>query len=49
MLRKKNMEAQVRNEISILGLIKHKHVVALYDVFATVNKIFIVLELVEGA
>jgi 5'-AMP-activated protein kinase catalytic alpha subunit len=48
MLRKKNMSTQIKKEISLMRIIKHKHVISIYDVFATATKIFMVLELVEG-
>lgn len=42
------MTNQIKREISIMKMVHHKHVIAVKDVFATVTKIFIVLELVEG-
>jgi serine/threonine protein kinase len=47
-IQKLNMGAQIKKEISIMKLIKHRNVVCVKDVFATTSKIFIVLELVEG-
>lgn len=44
----RNMGAQIRKEISIMKMIKHHHVVAVKDVFATSAKIFIVLEFIGG-
>lgn len=42
------MSVQIKREISLMRVIHHKHVIAIYDVFATATKIFMVLELVEG-
>ena len=47
-IQKQNMGAQIKKEISIMKMIKHKYVVGVKDVFATTSKIFLVLELVEG-
>jgi 5'-AMP-activated protein kinase catalytic alpha subunit len=42
------MSVQIKREISLLRMIKHKYVIQILDVFATATNIFIVLELVEG-
>ena len=47
-IQKKNMGNQIKKEISIMKMIKHHSVVTVKDVFATPQKIYIVLELVEG-
>ena len=47
-VKKQNMSAQIKREIYLMRMIKHKNIVAIRDVFATISKIFIVLELVEG-
>ena len=47
-IQKNNMGVQIKKEITIMKMIRHKNVVAVKDVFATATKIFIVLELVDG-
>lgn len=47
-IQKQNMGAQIKKEISIMKMVKHPHVVKLYEVLASRSKIFIVLELIEG-
>mmetsp|Transcript_83543 Transcript_83543/g.202598 ORF Transcript_83543/g.202598 Transcript_83543/m.202598 type:complete len:448 (-) Transcript_83543:90-1433(-) len=47
-IQKQNMGSSVKKEISIMKMIKHKHVVKLYEVLASRTKIFIVLELITG-
>mmetsp|Transcript_29310 Transcript_29310/g.38540 ORF Transcript_29310/g.38540 Transcript_29310/m.38540 type:complete len:412 (+) Transcript_29310:198-1433(+) len=42
------MGAQIKKEISIMKVIKHRHVVQLLEVLASRTKIFIVLELITG-
>ena len=42
------MSVQIKREISLMRLIQHTNVIQIKDVFATENKIFMVLELVEG-
>jgi serine/threonine protein kinase len=48
MLRKKNMSVQIKREITLMRLMTHQCIIQIKDVFATENKIFMVLELVEG-
>jgi 5'-AMP-activated protein kinase catalytic alpha subunit len=48
MLRKKNMNVQIKREITLMKMIHHKHVIEIKDVLATAKNIFIVLELVTG-
>ncbi|KAL1552999.1 CBL-interacting serine/threonine-protein kinase 3 [Salvia divinorum] len=45
---KHKMAEQIRREIATMKLIKHPHVVQLYEVMASKTKIFIVLEFVTG-
>lgn len=47
-IQKQNMGAQIKKEISIMKMVKHDHVVKLYEVLASRTKIFIVLELITG-
>lgn len=47
-IQKQNMGAQIKKEISIMKMVKHAHVVQLYEVLASRSKIFIVLELITG-
>ena len=47
-IQKQNMGQQVKKEISIMKLVRHKHIVSLKEVLASRTKIFIVLELVTG-
>lgn len=47
-IQKQNMGAQIKKEISIMKMVRHKHVVALKEVLASRTKIFIVLELIAG-
>ena len=47
-IQKQNMGAQVKKEISIMKLVRHRTVVKLKEVLASKTKIFIVLELVTG-
>jgi serine/threonine protein kinase len=47
-IQKQNMGSQIKKEISIMKMVKHKHVVELIEVLASKTKIFIVLELVTG-
>ena len=42
------MGNQIKKEISIMKMVKHKYVVSLIEVLASKAKIFIVLELVTG-
>lgn len=39
---------QIKREISIMRLVRHPHIVQLYEVMATKNKIYFVLEYVKG-
>ncbi|CEG47176.1 camk camkl ampk protein kinase [Plasmopara halstedii] len=47
-IQKQNMGAQIKKEISIMKMVRHKHVVVLREVLASRTKIFIVLELITG-
>lgn len=47
-IQKQKMGEQIKREISILKLIRHKYIVNLIEVLASPSKIFIVLELVTG-
>lgn len=47
-IQKQNMGAQIKKEISIMKLVRHKNVVQLKEVLASRTKIFIVLELITG-
>lgn len=43
-----NMGNQIKREINIMKMVKHKYVVEMIEVLASKTKIFIVLELVTG-
>lgn len=47
-IQKQNMGNQIKKEISIMKMVKHKYVVQMVEVLASKTKIFIVLELVTG-
>jgi serine/threonine protein kinase len=47
-IQKQNMGNQIKKEISIMKLVKHKYIVGMVEVLASKTKIFIVLELVTG-
>ncbi len=47
-IQKQNMGAQIKKEISIMKIVRHKYVVGMKEVLASKTKIFIVLELVTG-
>eukprot|EP00002_Diphylleia_rotans_P033988 TRINITY_DN7278_c0_g1_i10.p1 TRINITY_DN7278_c0_g1~~TRINITY_DN7278_c0_g1_i10.p1 ORF type:complete len:378 (+),score=75.13 TRINITY_DN7278_c0_g1_i10:200-1333(+) len=47
-LHEQNMTEQIKKEISIMKLIKHKNVVNLIDVLISRTKIYLVLELING-
>lgn len=47
-IQKQNMGAQIKKEISIMKMVRHKYVVGMKEVLASRTKIFIVLELVTG-
>ena len=47
-IQKQNMGNQIKKEISIMKMVKHKFVVGMIEVLASKTKIFIVLELVSG-
>lgn len=42
------MGNQIKKEISIMKMVKHKYIVGMVEVLASKTKIFIVLELVTG-
>lgn len=42
------MGNQIKKEISIMKMVKHKNIVGMVEVLASKTKIFIVLELVTG-
>ncbi|KAK9755444.1 hypothetical protein RND81_01G025700 [Saponaria officinalis] len=45
---KVGMIEQIKREISVMGRVKHPHVVQLYEVMASKTKIYIVMEYVRG-
>lgn len=45
---KEGMMDQIKREISVMGLVKHPHVVELYEVMATKTKIYFAMEYVKG-
>jgi serine/threonine protein kinase len=47
-IQKQNMGNQIKKEISIMKMVKHKNIVHMVEVLASKTKIFIVLELVTG-
>ncbi len=47
-IKKEKMVVQIKREIAIMKIMKHKHVVALKDVLQTERNIYIVMELVTG-
>lgn len=47
-IQKQNMGPQIKKEISIMKIVRHKYVVGMKEVLASRTKIFIVLELVTG-
>lgn len=47
-IQKQNMGNQIKKEISIMKMVKHKNIVHMIEVLASKTKIFIVLELVTG-
>jgi serine/threonine protein kinase len=47
-IQSQNMGEQIKREISIMKLVKHKYVIEMIEVLASKTKIFIVLELVTG-
>jgi len=47
-IQKQNMGAQIKKEISIMKMVRHKHVVQLREVLASRTKIFIVLDIITG-
>lgn len=47
-IQKQNMGNQIKKEISIMKMVRHKFVVGMKEVLASRTKIFIVLELVTG-
>ena len=47
-IQSQNMGNQIKREISIMKVVKHKYVVEMIEVLASKTKIFIVLELVTG-
>ena len=42
------MESALRDEISILTEVNHKHIMRLYDTFTTINNHYLVTEYLEG-
>lgn len=48
MVKQENMEAQLKREIAIMKILKHKHVVQLREVLQSSKHIYIVLELITG-
>jgi serine/threonine protein kinase len=47
-IHQQSMGNQIKKEINVMKMVKHKHVVNLLEVLASKTKIFIVLELVTG-
>jgi len=47
-IQKQNMGNQIKKEISIMKMVKHKYIVGMKEVLASKTKIFIVLDLVTG-
>lgn len=47
-IQKQNMGNQIKKEISIMKMVRHKYIVGMKEVLASRTKIFIVLELVTG-
>jgi 5'-AMP-activated protein kinase catalytic alpha subunit len=47
-IQKQNMGNQIKREISIMKMVKHRYIVEMYEVLASKTKIFIVLEVVSG-
>jgi serine/threonine protein kinase len=47
-IQKQNMGSQIKKEISIMKMVRHKYIVGMKEVLASKTKIFIVLELVTG-
>lgn len=45
---KVGMTDQIKREISVMGLVRHQHVVQLYEVMATKTKIYFAMEYVKG-
>jgi 5'-AMP-activated protein kinase catalytic alpha subunit len=48
MIRKENMEAQLKREIAIMKILKHRNIVQLREVLQSSKHIYIVLELITG-
>lgn len=48
MIKKERMENQLKREIAIMKILKHKNVVQLQEVLQSSKHIYIVLELVTG-
>lgn len=48
MVKKENMEEQLRREIAIMKILKHKNIVNMREVLQSQKNIYIVLELVTG-
>mmetsp|Transcript_24540 Transcript_24540/g.56792 ORF Transcript_24540/g.56792 Transcript_24540/m.56792 type:complete len:361 (+) Transcript_24540:80-1162(+) len=47
-IHQQSMGEQIKKEINVMKMVKHKHVVNLLEVLASKTKIFIVLELIRG-
>lgn len=47
-LHQENMEEQLRREIAVMKNLKHEHVVNLKEVMVSSNRIYLVMELIEG-
>ncbi|XP_061373095.1 CBL-interacting serine/threonine-protein kinase 5-like [Gastrolobium bilobum] len=47
-LKKETMMKQIKREVSVMGLVRHPHIVELREVMATKAKIFMVVEYVKG-
>ncbi len=48
MIQKEKLEEQLKREIAIMKMLKHKHVIRLKEVMQSAKNIYIILELVTG-
>lgn len=47
-IKQQNLEEQLKKEITILKMLKHKHLIALKEVLQTKSNVYMVMELVTG-
>jgi serine/threonine protein kinase len=47
-IEKENMQEQLKNEIAIMKMLKHEHVVRMFEVIQSPQHIYIVLEIITG-